>query len=383
MNIPDAARAELVRFWHEHPDLRRECKRHYGFDPITREQDYWKHGLGDEPEHKDVLTAVNRSGEFTLALVKRWEREELAAARREGVGKAANITAHLHVVGVQTHPSGQRVYRLATRDGHYIGRTNPTKTRALKGDVLKVEIAHLRMLDSGDMYWQNTQVAGIRTGMRADSHRDLVTRLSGNTDVAEMSMVKDGAADVPAAGDVGSVTPQQTLSVPTGPTDSGVHVDRPLKNISVFYGRKRKGDMKVLKAMPDQQILYGIVLEPDVFDSQADYVPAAHVEKAAHGYLKRALRGGTAVTKLQHRMPAFHRNRASVVPVESFIAPCDFTYPGSNEPVKKGSWVLAVHVEDPATWQEVIDGHWGGFSIGGTGRRQRMGGMMDRPPALV
>ncbi len=298
---------------------------------------------------------------------------------------AANVEAHLHVVGVQTHPSGQRVYRLGTRDGHYVGRSNPTKVRALKGDVLKVNVAHLTRTPNGDISWQNAEVMALggRYGRRADSGRDLLARIGGGNNVTpDLDLIKDDAGDVPPARDEGNVTEQQTIDVPTGPTANQVHIDVPLKNISVFYGSRpvKQKRMKVVKAMGDQQLLYGVVLEPDVIDSQADYVPAAHVEKAAHGYLKKALRGGGKVTKLQHRVPAFHRSKPSVVPVESFIAPMDFTYPGSNEKVKKGSWVLVVHIEDPEVWQEVLDGHWGGFSIGGSGLRKRMGGYVMPPP---
>ncbi|HHY48112.1 MAG TPA: hypothetical protein GX506_12535 [Firmicutes bacterium] len=34
-----------------------------------------------------------------------------------------------------------------------------------------------------------------------------------------------------------------------------------------------------------RQIVYGIVLDPYIVDSQGDWVPVLEVEKAAHGYL--------------------------------------------------------------------------------------------------
>jgi hypothetical protein len=64
------------------------------------------------------------------------------------------------------------------------------------------------------------------------------------------------------------------------------------------------------------------------------------------------------------------------VPVESFIAPVDFTYEGSSEPVKKGTWVIVFHIEDPELWDQVKAGVWDGISIGGSGKRTRMSGMM-------
>lgn len=74
------ARAELTRFWKAYPMLRRGCLRKYGFDPIDEEEAYWRFGLA-EPDHRKVLRAVRRNGNrFSLALVKRWEIEELRDA---------------------------------------------------------------------------------------------------------------------------------------------------------------------------------------------------------------------------------------------------------------------------------------------------------------
>jgi len=80
LRIPADARQELTSFWKAHPELRRGCLSKYGFDPIDDESDYWRFGL-TEPDHRDVLRAVRRDGNrFSLALVKRWELEELRDA---------------------------------------------------------------------------------------------------------------------------------------------------------------------------------------------------------------------------------------------------------------------------------------------------------------
>lgn len=321
---------------------------------------------------------------FSVPVEHEWVCDEWEEATKEPVRKAANVDMHLQVVGVMTHPSGQRVYRLATRDGHYVGRTNPTVKRAVKGDVVKVTAAHIRQRADGDFDWLNTQVAAVRTGLLADSRRDLINRLRGETALTpDMALLgKDNATDVPPAGDQTNVTTNQVREAPMEEADdSDVHVNRPLRNLSIFYGKKPR-KMRVMKAT-HQQLIYGVVLEPDVIDAQADYVPAAHVERAAHGYLKKSLRGKASVSKLGHMTAAFKRDLPSVVPVESFIAPVDFTYQGSREPVKKGSWVMVVHVEDPAVWQDFLDGKYGGFSVGGTGRRERVGGLYAPPPHPV
>lgn len=83
VNIPDDSREELENFWHEHPDLRAECKKKYGYDPVDEADGYWPHGLGDEPEHHVIWDAVKDGDEFTIGLVKKWEKQELAAAKKE------------------------------------------------------------------------------------------------------------------------------------------------------------------------------------------------------------------------------------------------------------------------------------------------------------
>jgi broad specificity phosphatase PhoE len=162
-----------------------------------------------------------------------------------------------------------------------------------------------------------------------------------------------------------------------------VHVDAPLQNIGVAYTATAKRNrlltleptLQIHKADRQKQIVYGVVLEPNVLDTQSDFMRSEDVEKTAHGYLKKAIRGKSNVSKLQHRTQAFFKNKPGLTPVESFIAPCDFTYDGSSEAVKKGSWVLGLHVEDPQTWQDVMNGKYTGFSIGGSGIRQSMRGV--------
>ena len=80
LRIPVDSRSALIKFWCEHPALRRGCLIKYGFDPIDEEAAYWRFGLA-EPDHRDVLRAVRRNNNvFSLAHVKRWEIEELRDA---------------------------------------------------------------------------------------------------------------------------------------------------------------------------------------------------------------------------------------------------------------------------------------------------------------
>lgn len=279
----------------------------------------------------------------------------------------------LMVLGVQSMPDGKRVYRMQTRDGQYVGMTNPTSHRAVKGDILLVRPNHMRPGPSGDILWVNAHVAGKALG-NAHSRRELEAFAGARL-----------AKDVPAATDQGGggATPAQIAAVPTdaaaaGPTSRSAHVNRPLRRVSVFYGNVEK-HYELHKADRMKQLAYGVVLEPDVEDSQGDVMRPAEVEAAAHLYLKKAIRGVASVHKLQHRAVGFKRDRPSIVPVESFVAPCDFSYDG-EQTIRKGAWVLVAHVEDAKLWQDFLDGKYTGWSVGGSGSRRRLG---DAPAAPV
>lgn len=158
--------------------------------------------------------------------------------------------------------------------------------------------------------------------------------------------------------------------VKDSPTPSGVHVDVPIRGSRKRRRRKRPAaDVSVVKSDGMRQIIYGVVLEPHVEDTQGDWETPIEIEKAAHRYLSKAIRGRARVHTVQHRVRAFFPSGGGIVPVESFIAPCDFTYEGSTDVIRKGSWVLAAHVEDSKLWQDVVDGKFTGWSVGGSGRR--------------
>lgn len=167
-----------------------------------------------------------------------------------------------------------------------------------------------------------------------------------------------------------------TVVIKDSPTPSGVHVEVPIR-ASRKRRRRRKPQpetqpetgLAIVKSDRMRQIIYGIVLEPHVEDTQGDWERPIEIEKAAHRYLSKAIRGRARVHTIQHRVRGFFPSGGGIVPVESFIAPCDFSYEGSTDLIRKGSWVLAAHVEDPKLWQDVLDGKFTGWSVGGKGRR--------------
>lgn len=116
-----------------------------------------------------------------------------------------------------------------------------------------------------------------------------------------------------------------------------------------------KKDVKIFvnKATEEQQLVYGIVYEPDVEDAHGDYMTATEIEKAAHGFLKDARNVDN-----EHD---FEAGAGEVV--ESYIAPTDFEL-GEHE-VKKGAWVLVTKATEEI-WEEVKKGTITGYSMAGT-----------------
>ncbi|OLN21859.1 terminase [Domibacillus antri] len=102
-----------------------------------------------------------------------------------------------------------------------------------------------------------------------------------------------------------------------------------------------------------QQLVYGLVYEPDVEDAHGDYMTAEEIEKAAHGFMKDARN----IDK-QHD---FNAGVGEVV--ESYIAPADFTI--GEETITKGSWVMVTKASDEI-WEEIQKGNITGYSMAGT-----------------
>jgi Putative phage serine protease XkdF len=117
-----------------------------------------------------------------------------------------------------------------------------------------------------------------------------------------------------------------------------------------------------------KQILYCVVLEPGTEDLQGDVTSADEIEKAAHHYLLESRVVGDS--HLKNGRGNLIEANAGVV--ESFVAPVDFEVGG--ERILKGSWVIAIKVNDEELWKAVEDGEITGVSIGGFGERVSIDG---------
>ena len=114
--------------------------------------------------------------------------------------------------------------------------------------------------------------------------------------------------------------------------------------------------VKMLKRMDEKQIVTGIVLEPDVEDAHGDIFPADVIEDAAHTFMKNSQLIGV-----------MHTDPAGAQVVESFLAPEELTMGG--QVVRKGAWVMSIHVPDTGLWQAIKDGTFTGLSVGAIGKR--------------
>ena len=117
-------------------------------------------------------------------------------------------------------------------------------------------------------------------------------------------------------------------------------------------------DVRLLKRDEEQQIVYGVVYEPDVVDAHGDFMDTGEIEKAAHVFLKEFRN----VDK-QHD---FTSKVGEVI--ESYIAPADFELGGQT--VTKGTWMMAVKVVDDV-WQSIQKGEYTGFSLAGYGNVEK------------
>ncbi|MCY8065065.1 XkdF-like putative serine protease domain-containing protein [Bacillus spizizenii] len=137
------------------------------------------------------------------------------------------------------------------------------------------------------------------------------------------------------------------------------YVDKAANQKQFFFMKSEKHpvfqkEVKVIaKEADEQKLVYGIVYEPDTVDAHGDFMTAAEIEKAAHGFLKDA-----------REIDKQHDFRGGVGEVvESYVAPADFEMNG--ETIKKGSWVLVTKASEEI-WEQIKKGEITGYSMAGT-----------------
>lgn len=127
---------------------------------------------------------------------------------------------------------------------------------------------------------------------------------------------------------------------------------------------EKEWQVEILEKQEEKQLAYGLILRPDVTDSQGDIYTAEEVEKACHSYGAKS--GGATDWLHKTTLP-----KTTAVLVESFIAPVDFVWNGYQ--ILKGDWLGAAWVPDQDKWAAIKKGEIKSFSIKGTGRRIPVG----------
>lgn len=124
------------------------------------------------------------------------------------------------------------------------------------------------------------------------------------------------------------------------------------KNVRVAKAEMRKD------AVTELRYVLGIVLEPDVVDSQGDTYDAETIRRAAWDYMCRMQNVG-----LMHKGLV----NGKVDLVECWIAPVAMNVNGTS--IKPGTWMIGMRCNDDAIWSDVKSGKLTGLSIGGFARK--------------
>lgn len=118
---------------------------------------------------------------------------------------------------------------------------------------------------------------------------------------------------------------------------------------------------EVLKIDDAKRLVLGPVLIPDETDLQNEFMTKEEIEKTAHGFFKGLIEGDSKTGEM-HRI---FKGRVEVV--ESYLMPCDGIVNGKT--VRKGTWMMNVHIPGDEEWGKVKKGIYRGFSVGGVARK--------------
>lgn len=103
----------------------------------------------------------------------------------------------------------------------------------------------------------------------------------------------------------------------------------------------------------EERIAFGVVYEPEVLDTFGTWASADEIARWAHRWLARFQNSLISHAEFGNDSLEYY---------ESYIAPVDFEINGQQ--VKKGSWLLMIHVLDDDLWEQIKRGDITGYSIG-------------------
>jgi hypothetical protein len=116
--------------------------------------------------------------------------------------------------------------------------------------------------------------------------------------------------------------------------------------------------LKFMKIQKKEQIVGGIIYEPNSVDTQGDFTDAKEITKAMFKFMERYAEG-------TNRIKVMHKGNAHKFPIlENFQPRVDMQI--GNDTVKAGSWWMMVKITSPEVWKDIESGKLTGFSMGGT-----------------
>ena len=122
--------------------------------------------------------------------------------------------------------------------------------------------------------------------------------------------------------------------------------------------KNEKGTIfKIIKIDKTQQIVGGIVYEPDVEDTQGDFTDKKEIEKAEYSFMQKYATNTS-------RIRINHAGKKYFFPIlESFIPEKDT--PKGGEIIKAGSWWLMIKIANKEIWKLIEQENLEGLSMGG------------------
>lgn len=142
----------------------------------------------------------------------------------------------------------------------------------------------------------------------------------------------------------------------TNPTE----VVKDWEEVEKDKSKVNKSGAAIFKKDEEHRLVYGIALEPEIFDAQEHIISEEEIMKTAHDFMM-GYRDQLTTTGEMHKKEA-----PGVRIVESYLSPVDFEFNGQE--VKKGSWVVVSKIKDDKLWKKIKDGEYKGYSIGGKGK---------------
>lgn len=131
---------------------------------------------------------------------------------------------------------------------------------------------------------------------------------------------------------------------------------------SLTKSRKKPSDVQLIKAeYKEQQITVEVIYEPNVPDSDENWMTAETIAKARDSW-EDAYSSGVAVPNLYHALDVdsgtFSVNKTWIVDDDSYVG---------DVFIQKGTWVGEFHYSDLSLWNDKKAGVLGGISLGAKG----------------